>query len=88
MNRSTASVTAAECSTKQHRLPSTASNRPRGRSAASSSPVPPGRRRRDTIAFWRENEEDRRLIKHALELYSDVEAAREQMIDVADRATS
>ena len=46
------------------------------------------RDRRDVIAFWRENEEDRRLIKHALELYSDVEAAREQMTDVADRATS
>jgi len=46
------------------------------------------RERRDVIAFWRENEEDRRLIKHALELYSDVEAAREQMTDVADRATS
>ena len=46
------------------------------------------RERRDVIAFWRENEEDRRLIKHALELYSDVEADREQMTDVADRATS
>ena len=46
------------------------------------------RERRDVITFWRENEEDRRLIKHALELYSDVEAAREQMTDVADRATS
>ena len=46
------------------------------------------RDRRDVIAFWRENEEDRRLIKHALELYSDVEAAREQMTDMADRATS
>ncbi len=46
------------------------------------------RERRDVIAFWRENEEDRRLIKHALELYSDVEAAREQMTDMADRATS
>jgi len=46
------------------------------------------RERRDVIAFWRENEEDRRLIKHALELYSDVEAAREQLTDVADRATS
>ena len=46
------------------------------------------RDRRDVIAFWRENEEDRRLIKHVLELYSDVEAAREQMTDVADRATS
>jgi len=43
---------------------------------------------RDLIAFWRENEEDRRLIKHALELYSDVEAAREQMTDVADRDTN
>jgi predicted transcriptional regulator len=46
------------------------------------------RERRDVIAFWRENEEDRRLIKHALELYSDVEAAREQMTDVADHVTS
>ena len=46
------------------------------------------RDRRDVIAFWRENEEDRRLIKHALELYSDVEAAREQTIDGVDRATS
>jgi len=27
------------------------------------------------------------LIKHALALYSDVEAARDQMIDVADRDT-
>jgi hypothetical protein len=45
------------------------------------------RKRRDVIAFWRENEEDRRLIKHALALYSDVEAARKQMIDVADRDT-
>ncbi|WP_424016301.1 DUF7342 family protein (plasmid) [Halorientalis pallida] len=44
--------------------------------------------RRDVIAFWRENEEDRRLIKHALELYSDVETAREQMQDAADHATS
>ncbi|WP_122091153.1 DUF7342 family protein [Halalkalicoccus subterraneus] len=46
------------------------------------------RERRDVIAFWRENEEDRRLIKHALELYSDVESAREQMTTVTDRATS
>jgi len=46
------------------------------------------RERRDVITFWRENEEDRRLIKHALELYSDVEATREQTTDVADRATS
>ena len=43
------------------------------------------RERRDVIAFWRENEEDRRLIKHALELYSDVEAARDQIINVSDR---
>jgi len=46
------------------------------------------RERRDVIAFWRENEEDRSLIRHALELYSDVETARERMTDVADRATS
>ena len=46
------------------------------------------RERRDIVASWRENEEDRRLIKHALELYSDVEAARQQLTDVADRATS
>lgn len=46
------------------------------------------RSRRDAIAFWRENEEDRRLIKHALKLYSDVEAAREQMTDVTDGVTS
>jgi hypothetical protein len=42
--------------------------------------------RRDLITRWVENLEDRRLIKHALVLYSDVEAAREQMMDVADRA--
>jgi hypothetical protein len=46
------------------------------------------RERRDVIAFWQENEADRRLIKHALELYSDVEAAREQLSNVADRARS
>ncbi|QKY22068.1 hypothetical protein B4589_016780 (plasmid) [Halolamina sp. CBA1230] len=44
------------------------------------------RDRRDVITQWEENLEDRRLIKHALALYSDVEAAREQMMDVADRA--
>ena len=44
--------------------------------------------RRDVIAFWRENEEDRRLIKHALELYSDVESAREQLTDETNYATS
>jgi len=41
--------------------------------------------RRDVITRWEENLEDRRLIKHALALYSDVEAAREQQINVADR---
>jgi hypothetical protein len=46
------------------------------------------RDRQDIIEFWRENEADRRLIKHALELYSDVEAAREHVTGVADRATS
>ncbi|WP_129116113.1 DUF7342 family protein [Halegenticoccus tardaugens] len=46
------------------------------------------RERRNVIAFWNENEEDRQLIKHALELYSDVESAREHMTNVADRATS
>ncbi len=46
------------------------------------------RERRDVIRDWQANEEDRRLIRHALELYSDVEAAREQMLDAADRATS
>jgi len=46
------------------------------------------RDRQEIIEFWRENEADRRLIKHALELYSDVEAAREHVTDVADRATS
>jgi len=44
--------------------------------------------RRDVITRWEENLEDRRLIKHALALYSDVEAAREQRINVADRATN
>ncbi|WP_136590988.1 DUF7342 family protein [Salinigranum halophilum] len=43
------------------------------------------RDRRNVITSWEENLEDRRLIKHALALYSDVEAAREQMIDMADR---
>ncbi|WP_266083073.1 DUF7342 family protein [Haladaptatus caseinilyticus] len=46
------------------------------------------RERRDVIGFWHENEQDRQLIKHALELYSDVETAREQMTDAVDRATS
>ncbi|MFC4247677.1 hypothetical protein ACFOZ7_11970 [Natribaculum luteum] len=39
----------------------------------------------EDVKRWEENLEDRRLIKHALALYSDVEAAREQMIDVGDR---
>ncbi|WP_089650049.1 DUF7342 family protein [Halobacterium hubeiense] len=39
------------------------------------------RERRDVITRWEENEGDRRLIKHALELYSDVEAANEQLRD-------
>ncbi len=43
--------------------------------------------RRDVITRWEENLEDRRLIKHALALYADVEAAREQRINVADRTT-
>ncbi len=43
------------------------------------------RERRDVITQWEENLDDRRLIRHALELYSDVKAARDQMIDVADR---
>jgi hypothetical protein len=46
------------------------------------------RERRDVVRDWQANEEDRRLIGHALELYSDVEAARERMLDAADRATS
>jgi predicted transcriptional regulator len=44
------------------------------------------RERRDVITRWEENLEDRRLIKYALALYADVEATREQMMDVADRA--
>lgn len=44
--------------------------------------------RRDVVAHWRENEEDRRLIKHALELYSDVETARERITEATDGATS
>ena len=37
--------------------------------------------RRHVITRWEENLKDRRLIKHALALYSEVEAAREQMTD-------
>jgi len=44
--------------------------------------------RRDVITRWEENLEDRRLIKHALVLYSDVEAAREQRVTMADRVTN
>ncbi|WP_096396425.1 hypothetical protein [Halorubrum trapanicum] len=43
------------------------------------------RERRDVITRWEVNLEDRRLIKHALALYSDVETVGEQMMDVADR---
>ena len=46
------------------------------------------RDRQDVTALWRENEADRRLIKHALELYSDVEAARNPETDGTERATS
>lgn len=46
------------------------------------------RKRRDVIGFWRENEQDRHLLKHALSLYSDVKTAREKMTDAVDRATS
>lgn len=46
------------------------------------------RERRDVIAFWRETESDRRLIKHALELYADVESARERRPDAPGSATS
>jgi len=62
----------------------------RGRSSNSRSPTATStssdlHERRDVITRWEENLEDRRLIKHALALYSDVEAAREQQINVADR---
>jgi hypothetical protein len=46
------------------------------------------RERRDVVQDWQATEEDRRLIRHALELYSDIEATRERMLDAADRATS
>ncbi|ELY72072.1 hypothetical protein C487_19703 [Natrinema pallidum DSM 3751] len=46
------------------------------------------RDRRDVIGRWEGSQEDRRLIKHALALYSNVEAAREQMIDMANRDTN
>jgi len=36
---------------------------------------------RGVIMFWRKNEEDRHLVKDALELYSDVESACEQITD-------
>jgi hypothetical protein len=44
--------------------------------------------RRDVITRWEENLEDRRLIKHSLALYSDIEAAREQRVTMADRVTN
>jgi hypothetical protein len=45
------------------------------------------RERRDVVSFWRENEEDRRLLGHALELYATVESAREETADATDRVT-
>jgi hypothetical protein len=42
--------------------------------------------RRDVTTRWEENLENRRFFKHALALYSDVEASRDHMIDVADHA--
>lgn len=45
------------------------------------------RDRRDVIEFWRENERDRGLLRHALELYSDVEAARQRTDDALDGVT-
>jgi predicted transcriptional regulator len=39
------------------------------------------RERRGVITCWEENEEDRRLIKHALAFCSDVEAALERVLD-------
>jgi len=45
------------------------------------------RARRDVIRRWQEAEEDRRLIGHALELYDDIEAARDEMRDAAERVT-
>lgn len=56
--------------------------------AADDLPSADLRERRDVIAFWRENEADRRLVKHALELYSDVESARDRLTDATDHATS
>lgn len=44
------------------------------------------RERRDAVAYWRENERDRRLLEHALALYSDVESARDRMTNPTDRA--
>ncbi|WMT07888.1 hypothetical protein NP511_21275 [Natrinema thermotolerans] len=40
------------------------------------------------VETWEETLEDRRLIKHMLALYSDVEAAREQRINVTDCDTN
>ncbi|WP_135667572.1 DUF7342 family protein [Halorhabdus rudnickae] len=44
--------------------------------------------RRDVISFWQENEADRKILKHALALYADVEASREGMRSMAERARS
>ena len=54
-----------------------------GDDALSSTEI---RKRRDVISFWQENEADRQLLKHALALYADVEAAREGMRSTAERA--
>jgi DNA-binding transcriptional ArsR family regulator len=43
------------------------------------------RERRDVVAYWRENERDRKLLEHALALYSDVESARDRVTDATDR---
>jgi hypothetical protein len=45
------------------------------------------RERRDVITRWRENETDRRLLEHALMLYSDINRAGERMQDATDHAT-
>lgn len=45
------------------------------------------RERRDVVEFWQENERDRRLIRHALALYRDVEAARTRTTQALERAT-
>ena len=46
------------------------------------------RERHDVSTRCEEDQKDRRLTKHALALYSDVEATHERRINAADRATS